>query len=70
MQIKISLKQFVTFTMLVHNNTVEYRVSNIEVYLLKVLKNIENQLVFVNTWAFFLENLGHFDIHALPLQKI
>ena len=46
-----------------------YRVSNIEVCLLKVIKNIENELVFVNTCAFFQENLGHFHNHALTFQK-
>ena len=47
-----------------------YRVSNIEVCLLKVIKNIENELFFVNTCAFFQENLGHFHNHALTFQKI
>ena len=44
--------------------------SNIEVYFLKLLKNIENKLFFVITWAYFQENIGHFDIHALTLRKI
>ena len=33
-------------------------------------KNHRKQIgFFVNTWAFFQENLGHFDIHVLTLQK-
>ena len=47
-----------------------YSVSNIEVCLLKVLKNIENKLFFVVSWAYFQEKIGHFDIHALTLRKI
>ena len=47
-----------------------YRVFNIEVCLLKVLKNIENKFFFENTWAYFQVNLTHFDIHALPWRKI
>ena len=44
--------------------------SNIEVCLFKVIKNLENKLFFVITWAYFQENLGYFDIHALTLRKI
>ena len=33
-------------------------------------KNIENKLFFKNTWAYFQVNLTHFDIHALPWQKL
>ena len=42
----------------------------IEVCVLKVLKSIENKFLIENTWAFFQENLAHFDIHALPWRKI
>ena len=35
-----------------------------------MLKNIENKGFFVNTWVYFQENILHFDIHALTLQKI
>ena len=34
-----------------------YRVSNIEVCVLKVLKNIENKFFIENTWAYFQENI-------------
>ena len=34
-----------------------------------MLRNIENKLFFVMTLACFQENIGHFDIHALTLQK-
>ena len=47
-----------------------YRVSNIEVLFLKMLKNIKNKCFFVNTWVYFQENIIHFDIHALTFQKI
>ena len=47
-----------------------YRVFNIEVCFLKVLKNIANKFFFVNTWAYFQENIGHFNINALPFRKI
>ena len=39
-----------------------YRVSNIEVLFLKMLKNIENKCFFMNTWVYFQENILHFDI--------
>ena len=42
----------------------------IEVCVLKVLKNIENIFFIEITWAYFQENLIHFDIHDLPWRKI
>ena len=38
-------------------------------YVLKVLKNIENKFFIENTWrhlGFFKEKLTLYDIHALP----
>ena len=42
----------------------EYSVSNIEVCFLKLLKYIENKSFFVISWAYFQENIGHFDIQT------
>ena len=39
--------------------------SNIEVLFLDTLKNIENKCFFVNTWVYFQEKIGHFDISKL-----
>ena len=41
------------------NDFSKYRVSNIEMCLLKVLKKLtENEFISVNKWAFFQEHLG------------
>ena len=66
---KLSLSNYQAFY-ITNELYVYYRMSNIEVLFLKMLKNIENKCFFVNTWVYFQENIIHFDIHALTFRKI